>query len=208
MFPSTAQFITQMKELGVPKDAHIVIYDSHGFMPGPRVWFMFKAFGAPNVQILNGGLPKWTADKYPVESGPEKESAAPKDGNYDYVLKEEMIYNIDQVKALADKIGEGDTSKPIVDARGKEMFDKGNIPNSINVPVGMQFDQTTKEVKSKEALTELFKDRGVDLDKPAVFTCQRAITACSAAFSYVLSGGKLEVVAVYDGAYSEFGAKK
>lgn len=136
MFPPTAQFITQMKELGVPKDAHIVIYDNHGFMPGPRVWFMFKAFGAPNVQILNGGLPKWTADKYEVESGPAKESAA-KDGNYDYVLKEDMIYNYEQVKALSAKLGEGDKSKPIVDARGKEMFDKENIPNSTNIPVGM-----------------------------------------------------------------------
>lgn len=195
-----------MKELGVPKDANIVVYDNHGFMPGPRVWIMLKAFGAPNVKILNGGLPKWTADKYPTESGPAKETGSV-DGNYDYALKEDMIYNYEQTKALSDKLGEGDKSKPIVDARGKEMFDKGKIPNSTNIPVGMQFDQTTKEVKSKEALGELFKDRGVDLDKPAVFTCQRCITGCSAAFSYVLAGGKLEDVAVYDGAYAEYGPK-
>ncbi len=49
MMPSTAQFITHMETLGVPKDAHIVVYDNTGIAPGPRVWYMLKAFGAQKV---------------------------------------------------------------------------------------------------------------------------------------------------------------
>src|SRR5215471_8478957 len=65
MLPSAAA-----GELGIGDDDIIVAYDGHGMFASPRVWFTFRLFGAENVFILEGGLPKWKAQGRSIESGP------------------------------------------------------------------------------------------------------------------------------------------
>lgn len=206
MLPSAAQFSAQMKALGAPKDANFVVYDNHGFMPGPRVMYMIHAFGVNKLRLLNGGLHNWTLKNYPVETGPQGELPPAPEGDYNYTLDKNMIYDFDQVEALQTEIGGGAGDKAIVDARGPDMFSKGNIPNSTNVPVGLFFDETTHEVKSPAALNEIFESKGIKKEQFVVFSCQRAITACSAAMAHSMRGG--HKLAVYDGAFSEYGKKK
>ncbi len=155
---------------------------------------------------MDGGLPKWIADKYPVDEGAPV--VKPVEGDYSYSLKEDMIYNYEQTKALSDSLKGGEQGKVIVDARPKEAYEKGNIPGAINVPTGLYFNPETKEVKSAEALAAIFEERGVTKDKFVVFHCQRAITGCSSAFAFMVSGGSMDKLAVYDGSYAEYGNKK
>ncbi len=44
----------------------IVVYDGAGLGGAPRVWWTFRTFGAKNVFILDGGLPKWKAEGRPA----------------------------------------------------------------------------------------------------------------------------------------------
>ena len=46
-----------------------MVYDGIGLGGAPRVWWTFRAFGAKNVFILDGGLPKWKAEGRPLQPG-------------------------------------------------------------------------------------------------------------------------------------------
>ena len=70
MLPSAEVFAAAVGKLGIGNDDTIVAYDGLGLFASPRVWFTFRLFGAKNVYILEGGLPKWKAEGRPLETGP------------------------------------------------------------------------------------------------------------------------------------------
>src|ERR1700693_5688853 len=72
MLPSAAQFAKDVGQLGIGEDDTIVVYDGAGLGGAPRVGWTFRVFGAKNVFILDGGLPKWRAEGRPVEAGAGK----------------------------------------------------------------------------------------------------------------------------------------
>jgi thiosulfate/3-mercaptopyruvate sulfurtransferase len=49
-------------------------YDSHGVFSSPRALFMFKAFGHESCSILNGGLPLWEENNFPIEHQPPQDA--------------------------------------------------------------------------------------------------------------------------------------
>src|ERR1700686_5495143 len=55
--------------LGIDDQDTIVVYDGAGMFASPRVWWTFRVFGAENVFILQGGLPKWKTEGRPLEQG-------------------------------------------------------------------------------------------------------------------------------------------
>ncbi|KAK4699308.1 thiosulfate/3-mercaptopyruvate sulfurtransferase, partial [Phenoliferia sp. Uapishka_3] len=70
MLPTGEHFADACSRLGVSRDSHVVLYDTHGLFSAPRTAFTFKAFGHPTVSILDGGLPRWIAEKKPVDTSP------------------------------------------------------------------------------------------------------------------------------------------
>jgi thiosulfate/3-mercaptopyruvate sulfurtransferase len=69
MLPAAEQFGREVGALGIGETDTIVIYDGAGMFASPRVWWTFRVFGAEQVFILEGGLPKWRQEGRPVESG-------------------------------------------------------------------------------------------------------------------------------------------
>src|SRR4030081_1182649 len=69
MLPSAEQFAREAGALGIADTDTIVVYDGIGLGGAPRVWWTFRIFGASNVFILDGGLPKWKAEGRPLETG-------------------------------------------------------------------------------------------------------------------------------------------
>src|SRR5215813_4919076 len=69
MLPSAEQFSRDVGALGIAETDTIVVYDGTGMFSSPRVWWTFRLFGAENVFVLDGGLPKWKAEGRPLESG-------------------------------------------------------------------------------------------------------------------------------------------
>ena len=57
--PSEKQLREQMRKINVKKSDLIVVYDKIGMISAPRAHWLLKAFGAPNVRILNGVFNKW-----------------------------------------------------------------------------------------------------------------------------------------------------
>src|SRR5260370_36057873 len=136
MLPSPEDFAVAAGKLGICHQDTIVAYDGHGMFSSPRVWFTFRLFGADNVFILEGRLPKWKAEGHALESGPvarpPKTFAARKRGD--------VVASLTRVRqALASR------SAQIVDARSPERFRgeapeprpgvrSGRMPGSYNVP--------------------------------------------------------------------------
>ena len=75
MLPSAEQFSRDVGALGIAETDTIVVYDGTGMFSSPRVWWTFRLFGAENVFVLEGGMPKWKAEGRPLETGASRRSA-------------------------------------------------------------------------------------------------------------------------------------
>nr|WP_314493340.1 rhodanese-like domain-containing protein [uncultured Chryseobacterium sp.] len=55
--PGIEKFSKTLSNLGIAEDSHIIIYDDkNGANAAARTWWMLKAFGLKNVQVLDGGF--------------------------------------------------------------------------------------------------------------------------------------------------------
>ena len=205
MLPGAAQLGEALGALGIGDGDTIVVYDSLGLYSAARVWWTFRIFGATNVFILDGGLPKWKAEKRFLETGDTKKT--PK--------KFHAEMNVAPVAMLADvRMALTDESAQIVDARSAERFAgkapeprpglrSGHMPGSFNVP----FDRVLENgrLASPERIKQAFTSSGVDLDKPIITSCGSGVTAAILTFALEAIGRTPK--GLYDGSWSEWGAR-
>jgi len=205
MLPGATQFGEAVGALGIGDGDTVVVYDSRGLYSAARVWWTFRIFGAKNVFILDGGLPKWKAEGRPLETGdgerPAKEFHAEMD--------------IAPVAMLADvRMALTDRSAQIVDARSAERFAgkapeprpglrSGHMPDSLNVP----FENVLENgrLASRERIEAAFTSAGVDLDKPVITSCGSGVTAAILTFALESIGRTPK--GLYDGSWSEWGSR-
>lgn len=206
MLPNARQFENHMRSMGLSNDGRVVVYDGPGLMSAGRVWWTLRCFGFSRVSVLDGGLKKWVLEDRPLT----KKIPQVSPGNFvaqfhpEYVRsKAEMVANLGSQKehvidarALARFVGE--VAEPRAGLRS------GHIPGSHSLPFDQLTSVATGQVLPLEHLRDLFEAAGVDFDRPIAATCGSGVTACALAFGLHLLGKN--DVAVYDGAWSEWGA--
>ena len=199
MLPSPQEFAAVMGDLGIASHHRIVVYDNSPHHTAVRGWFMFRHFGAGQVAVLDGGLPKWLAEGRAVEAGSPRRAAA--------------SFNAEEQRDVVHKsavLGEG----VILDARGRGRFNgsepdprpgvtAGHIPGSHNLPFAELYNQDGT-FKPLEELRAVFASAGVDPMQPFVATCGSGVTANSLIFAAHLLGN--DSAKLYDGSWSEWGA--
>jgi thiosulfate/3-mercaptopyruvate sulfurtransferase len=205
MLPGAAHFGEAVGALGIGDGDTVVVYDSLGLYSAARVWWTFRIFGAKNVFILDGGLPKWKAENRSLETGETKH--APKQ------FHAEM--NVGPVAMLADvRMALTDGSAQVVDARSAERFSgkapeprpglrSGHMPGSFNVPFGSVLQDG--RLASQSRIEQAFTSAGVDLDKPIITSCGSGVTA--AILTLALDSIGRTPKGLYDGSWSEWGAR-
>ena len=205
MLPGTTQFGDAVGALGIGDGDTVVVYDSRGLYSAARVWWTFRIFGAANVFILDGGLPKWKAEGRPLEAGDAKRPAR----------KFHAEMNVAPVARLADvRMALTDASAQIGDARSAARFAgkapeprpglrSGHMPGSFNVPFEGVLENG--RLASRERIEAAFTSSGVDLDKPIITSCGSGVTA--AILTLALESIGRPPKGLYDGSWSEWGSR-
>jgi thiosulfate/3-mercaptopyruvate sulfurtransferase len=205
MLPGPKDFGEAAGKLGIARTDTIVVYDALGLFSAARVWWTFRIFGAPNVFILDGGLPQWKAEKRPLESGAVKR--APK--TFDAEMNTRAVAMVSDVQmALAT------ASAQVVDARANDRFRgaapeprpglrSGHMPGSLNLPYTTLLENG--HLKPPAQLKQAFAAAGVDLDKKVITSCGSGVTA--AILWLALDALGKEPEALYDGSWSEWASR-
>ncbi len=203
MLPSETQFSRQMSELGLGNHHHIVIYDSSGIFAAPRAWWMFRAMGHDRVSVLDGGLPDWLKQGYPLESGEPNDVAS---GHFVARRQADWIADAAQVQ---NALSQPDTR--VLDARSQERFSgqaadprpgvrPGHMPGAHCLPFAELLEQG--HFLPREQLAEKLAPLLVP-EQRLICSCGSGVTAAILALAATLTGHKK--VAVYDGSWTEWG---
>ncbi|TAL01194.1 MAG: sulfurtransferase [Rhodospirillaceae bacterium] len=207
-FPSADVFAARVGELGIGNGHRVIAYDHMGgACAAARVWFLFRAFGHPQVSVLSGGRSAWLAEKRPVETG-----AAPAAKRQRFQASKPLA-EIRRRADMEDNIRQ--KAFQVLDARAAGRFAGtapeprpgmrgGHIPGSQNLPFLDLFDQSTMTFKPPAQLRAIFAAAGVDLNGPLTTTCGSGISACALALGAYLIG-KIDVQ-IYDGSWLEWGS--
>jgi thiosulfate/3-mercaptopyruvate sulfurtransferase len=205
MLPRAEAFASAMRGLGIGDGQTIVVYDGVGLYGAARVWWTFRVFGAKDVFILDGGFPKWKAEGRPIDFGEVKRLPRHFTARMDHAAVAGLA---DVQRALAG-------GAQVVDARSADRFRgqaseprphlrSGRMPGSLNVPFqGLLEDG---RLAPPERLAAAFAAGGVDIDKPVITSCGSGVTA--AILTFALDALGKEPGRLYDGSWSEWGARK
>lgn len=205
MMPSADAFAAAMSDLGISEQQPLVIYDEGNLFSAPRAWWMLHNFGARQIAILAGGLAEWQAQGYPLEQGEVIRPTA----QFHASLNAGVIRDREEMLTISH-----DGSAQIVDARPAPRFrgevdeprpglHRGHIPGSINVPWGDLVTQGA--LKPSPELATILHKAGVDFSRPIVASCGSGVTAAVVVLALAQLG--VTDVALYDGAWSEWGAR-
>lgn len=194
------QIATILGEKGISEDKTIVLYDDGTQKYSGRMYWVLKYMGAPDVKILDGGMPAWRASRKPVTR-----SAT--------AIKEATFTPNVQTKYLATMADVTKGGTIVVDARSAAEFNgtadtklrPGRIPGSVNIEYVQVMDDEGLLLPNDQ-IQAVFTKNGVTKDKTVIVYCETSVRA-GILFHVLTSALDYPNVKLYDGAYREWQSK-
>ncbi|NBB19434.1 sulfurtransferase [Runella sp. CRIBMP] len=203
--PDLTQFAQVLTQLGIGPDTHVVVYDDkNGGNAAARFWWMLKAIGHENVQVLDGGLDAAVKAGFPVSSG--EETPATPEKTYEILQWMLPLSDINEVEKVAN-----DADYLVIDVRDKDRFDgkvepidliAGHIPGAANIPFTSNLDANgffLSPAELKEKYTEALNGRDA---QHVIVHCGSGVTACHTLLA--MAYAEMEIPKLYVGSWSEW----
>jgi thiosulfate/3-mercaptopyruvate sulfurtransferase len=206
MLPSPEAFVQAAGELGLRREASLVVYDSWGIRSAARAWWTLRVFEFPTVFVLDGGLSAWLAEGGTTEAGATRLPPAQLAPRFDAGL----LADFDAALAALT-----DGSSSVVDARPALRFAgeapeprpglrAGHMPGAFNLPFEHLLTPERRMKPAPEIRTACAA-AGLDLTRPIIATCGSGVTASVLALGLAEAG--LPRARVYDGSWAEWGRR-
>jgi thiosulfate/3-mercaptopyruvate sulfurtransferase len=203
--PTPQEFAALMGRLGISNSTRVIVYDERGGLYAARLWWILNYHGHTNVALLDGGWPKWLADKQAIDTG------TPMPGSTTFTVRKGTVgvATADEVKAAIN-----DTAVRLIDARTQGEIDGkdlrgikrgGFIESSIPVYWEDLLDATSRVVKSPAEVERAWRGKGVQKDDQVIVYCQVGMRASYDLWTLALLGHDLTKLKNYYGAWEEWG---
>lgn len=200
--PAPADFLAFLARHGVSSANTVVAYDDVGGQYAARLWWLARWVGFHGVLLLDGGLPKWLAEKRPLSPDVPATAPATLDGRAD----DTQLWD---VAAVQRHVAAPDHA--LIDARAAERYRgetesidpvAGHIPGALNrfFKLNLQPDLTFRPAADLRAeFTALLQGRAPG---HVGHQCGSGITACVNLFAMEYAG--LPGSKLYPGSWSEW----
>eukprot|EP01041_Mallomonas_annulata_P012680 gene12680-26706_t len=213
MLPTSEKFSECVSKLGISSTDHVIVYTTPGCFSAARVWWTFKAFQHAKVSVLDGGLDAWRNAGGPLLSGPVDETPL---GNFTGTLDSKLVCDWQQVLSIVN-----DGFAQILDARSMGRFRAeqpeprphlagGHIPGSLCLPMTTLLKEGDfTSLRTLDEIRVAVEDSGIVLASGAkvVTTCGSGVSAAVLTLAMHLLGRELDTVPIYDGSWTEWGAR-
>ncbi|MFC9839596.1 sulfurtransferase [Rhodococcus sp. NPDC127530] len=201
--PTGTALQASLRRWGVDDGGTVVVYDDWNRAGSARAWWVLRAAGLNDVQILDGGWTSWLAADGGVETGAR--SAA--EGSV--TVRHDDLYTGALPTLTAAEAAIRARDGVLLDARAPERYRgevepvdavAGHIPGAVNLPstAVLREDGTFADA---EKLRALFGERGADHTRTIGAYCGSGVTASVLAAAADQAGLDLEL---FPGSWSQW----
>jgi thiosulfate/3-mercaptopyruvate sulfurtransferase len=202
--PEIKTFSALLGKLGITPATHVIVYDDkNGANAAARFWWMLRAAGHDNVQVVDGGLNALIKENIPLTNiVPEIKQAAP----YPFTQWKLPTIKIDAVAAAAK-----DPNALVIDVREsfrylgeREPIDliAGHIPGAINIPFIDNLNTDGTFVDAEKLSNDYKKVIGNRKPENVIVHCGSGVTACHTLLALEQAG--IKGAQLYVGSWSEW----
>jgi thiosulfate/3-mercaptopyruvate sulfurtransferase len=183
----------------------VVAYDSANGALAARLWWMLRAWGHPEVAVLDGGYPAWTAAGAPTQAGEDAQPAITMAEAPPALERWPVATAADVAKLLRDP------SRLLVDARAPERYAgsvepidpvAGHVPGAENHPFSSNLGGDGRFLSAAELKRRWQARLGGRQPAALVAMCGSGVTACHNLLALEVAG--LSGAKLYAGSWSEW----
>ena len=192
-------------QAGIGNEHLVIAYDAHPAAQfATRLWWVLRYYGHANVQVLDGGWPKWLREGRPVTAEQPHYPPAvftPRVQPEWRATAEEVLKAIDKPGiALIDARDEGQYTGRT--RRGKR---GGHIPGARHLPREAFFTEEGT-FRTPEELAQIVAETGTQPESKVIAYCNGGVAATSVLFTLSMLG--YPHLTNYDGSWNEWNQRE